>query len=190
MNPTYTASAPNPYLQAGPPIHTSPGLAFVLGFIPGVGAIYNAQYLKGLVHAIIFGLLISMLDSIHNEAGAPFLGIILMVFVFYMPFEAYHTAKKRVAGIPVEEFSSLMGPNNRIATRTPIGPIFLILIGVLFLLNTLGWLYFRDLARFWPVLLILAGAFMLYNRLREPGGLTGRGAVPPPMANEYGETRQ
>jgi hypothetical protein len=164
-------------------------LAFVLGFIPGVGAIYNAQYLKGLVHAIIFGLLISMLDSVHNEGGGPFLGMILTVFIFYMPFEAYHTAKKRLAGIPVEEFSSLMGPN-RISTRTPIGPIFLILIGVLFLLNTLGWLYFRDLARFWPVLLILAGAFMLYNRLREPGGLTGGNAVPPPMANEYGDPRQ
>src|SRR4051812_25468002 len=28
----------------------SPGLAFLLGMIPGVGAIYNAQYAKGLIH--------------------------------------------------------------------------------------------------------------------------------------------
>ena len=26
----------------------SPGLAFLLGFIPGVGAIYNGQYVKGI----------------------------------------------------------------------------------------------------------------------------------------------
>ena len=32
----------------------SPGLAFFLGMIPGVGAIYNGQYAKGLVHAIIW----------------------------------------------------------------------------------------------------------------------------------------
>jgi len=31
----------------------SPGLALFLGLIPGVGAIYNGQYAKGMVHAII-----------------------------------------------------------------------------------------------------------------------------------------
>src|SRR5579872_6720269 len=31
----------------------SPGLAFFLGCIPGVGAIYNGQYAKGVVHAVI-----------------------------------------------------------------------------------------------------------------------------------------
>src|SRR3712207_3585739 len=47
---------PNPYaVPSGP----SPGLAFILGLIPGVGAVYNGQYAKGLIHAIIFGLLIS-----------------------------------------------------------------------------------------------------------------------------------
>src|SRR5436305_7896591 len=43
--------APNPYTQASQPvdpaaISTSPGLAFLLGWIPGVGAIYNGQYIK------------------------------------------------------------------------------------------------------------------------------------------------
>ena len=41
----------------------SPGLACLLGFIPGVGAIYNGQYAKGLVHAIVFGLLVSITGS-------------------------------------------------------------------------------------------------------------------------------
>src|SRR5579862_3361943 len=61
--------APNAAAQAGPysqPAYTppavadpssSPGLALFLGFIPGVGAIYNGQYAKGLIHAIIFGML-------------------------------------------------------------------------------------------------------------------------------------
>src|ERR1019366_7316784 len=35
----------------------SPGLALFLGMIPGVGAIYNGQYAKGMVHAIIWGVL-------------------------------------------------------------------------------------------------------------------------------------
>ena len=32
-------------------------IALFLGFIPGVGAIYNGQYAKGLVHAVVFGLI-------------------------------------------------------------------------------------------------------------------------------------
>jgi hypothetical protein len=187
------ASFQNPYAQpvgaplppvAPPlPVSTSPGLAFALGFIPGVGAIYNGQYLKGLVHAVIFGLLVSLLNATDGSTGQPLIGIILCAFIFYMPFEAFHTAKRRQLGQPVEEFSSLIA-QNRVASRAPIGPIFLIGIGVLFLLDTLHLVEFRELARFWPVLLILAGAFMLYNRV---------GGVAPavdPLANEYVEPRQ
>lgn len=162
----------NPYTQpltaAVPPVvpaNVSPALAFLLGFIPGVGAIYNGQYLKGLVHAIIFGFLISILNPDGRPpGGAPMIAIILTAFIFYMPFEAYHTAKRRLLGQPVEEFSSIIA-SQRFRTRTPVGPVLLILLGVLFLLDTLHLIEFQELARFWPVLLIVAGAFMLYNRI-------------------------
>jgi hypothetical protein len=93
----------------------------------------------------------------------------MMCFAFYcyMPFEAYHTAKKRQAGVAVDEWSSLLA-QHRYTSRAPLGPILLILLGVLFLLDTLRVIEFRDLARFWPVLLILVGAFMLYNRVTGP----------------------
>ena len=48
-----------------------PVLPSCSGMIPGVGAIYNGQYLKGLVHAVIFGLLISFANAAENGAGAP-----------------------------------------------------------------------------------------------------------------------
>src|SRR2546430_12949330 len=57
----------SPYTSAPPPPlsnpDVSPGLAFGLGMIPGVGAIYNGQYAKGLVHVIIIGLMISILAN-------------------------------------------------------------------------------------------------------------------------------
>jgi hypothetical protein len=162
------APAANPYQQTIPqpaaPVHTSPGLAFLLGMIPGVGAIYNGQYLKGLVHAVIFGLLVSLANSAENGPGEPLLVMVTLGFYAYMAFEAFHTAKKRQAGLPVEEFSSLIAPNRHLS-RAPVGPVLLILLGVLFLLDTLRVIEFRDLARFWPVLLIVAGIVMLYNRL-------------------------
>ena len=39
---------------------TNPGLAAVLGLIPGLGAVYNGQYVKALIHVLIFGGLIAM----------------------------------------------------------------------------------------------------------------------------------
>ena len=41
----------------------NPGLAALLGFIPGVGAMYNGQYAKGIVHLIIFAVLVSLADE-------------------------------------------------------------------------------------------------------------------------------
>jgi hypothetical protein len=158
-----------------PRVQTSPALAFILGWIPGVGAIYNAQYIKGLVHAIIFGLLISLLNSTNNTAGQPLLAMLMVGFIFYMPFEAYHTARKRQRGIPVEEWSSFASPR-AYSRRAPVGPILLIFIGVLFLLDSLHLVEFRDIGRFWPVLLIIWGAFMLYMRLSGP-------PLPPPEAD-------
>ncbi len=144
---------------------TSPGLAFVLGLIPGVGAIYNGQYAKGLIHVVIFGLIISIL-----EAGAgglePLFGMLLATWVFYMAFEAYHTAKRRQAGLPVDEFSSLIPLKE--GAGSVAGPLVLIGLGIFFLLLTLDVIDLYQVVRFWPVLLIVLGVWMLVSR-RQPG---------------------
>jgi TM2 domain-containing membrane protein YozV len=157
----------NPYASGAVPpppagFRTSPVLAFILGWIPGVGAIYNGQYIKGLLHAVIFGMLVSLVD---HSGGGPFFGIMLAAFIFYMAFEAYHTAKKRQLGMPITEWSSLAISTPRISSRTPVGPMVLIAVGVLFLLDTLHLIEFREVGRFWPIILIIAGASMLYSRV-------------------------
>jgi TM2 domain-containing membrane protein YozV len=148
----YTGGAPPPL----PNHDVSPGLAFLLGLIPGVGAVYNGQYGKGLVHVVIVGLLISV-------GLEPLLGLLLAAFWAYMAFEAFHTAKRRRLGQPVDEFSSVLpvhgGPN------VPAAPVLLIALGVLFLLSNLGFLEIRRVLRYWPVLLIALGVYMLYVRL-------------------------
>ena len=153
----WTSVAPSP--QA---VDTSPGLAFVLGFIPGVGAIYNSQYAKGLIHVVIFGLIINILAN--GAAGfEPLFGLLLSAFIFYMAFEAYHTASKRQRGDPVDEFSSLIPLANHSAS-SKLAPIILIAVGVLFLLITLDVIRMYQLTRFWPVILIALGVYMLYAR--------------------------
>ena len=88
--------------------HVSPGLAFVLGFIPGVGAVYNGQYAKGLMHVVIFGSIISILSTGAARGFEPLFGLMIPTFVFLHGFEAYHTAKKRRDGEAVDEFSGLV----------------------------------------------------------------------------------
>ena len=180
----------NPYAgSAVPPPHmsfrTSPALAFILGWIPGVGAIYNGQYIKGLVHAITFGLLTTLIDSNHNNSSGPFFGITLATFMFYMAFEAYHTAKKRQMGMPITEWSSLAVLTPRVSSRTPVGPMILIVVGVLFLLDTLHLIEFREVGRFWPVILIIVGAFKLYSNV---SGLSGASTPPASSGNFVEDT--
>ncbi len=80
----YSSAYPAPFVTSGP----SPGLAFLLGLIPGVGAIYNGQYAKGLIHVVILGLLISIMGS--NAAGdlGPLFGMLIALWFPYMAFEA------------------------------------------------------------------------------------------------------
>jgi len=172
------ASAPaSPYAAASTVANpgVSPGLAFLLGLIPGVGAIYNGQYAKGLVHVLILGLVISINSS--NAAGGlePLFGMLTAVFWFYMAFEAYHTARKRMMGEPVDEFSSLIQLKGGKEGELPVVPVVLIGLGVLFLLNNLELLRLRVVLRYWPVLLIAAGGWMLYSRIKGDGGT---GAAP------------
>jgi hypothetical protein len=169
---------PSPYvspysMSTPPPIphpEISPGLAFGLGLIPGVGAIYNGQYGKGLIHVVIVGLMISMFDTGAMRHLEPLLGLMLAGFWAYMAFEAYHTAKKRQAGEAVDEFSSLV-PLRGPAAKFPIVPVLFIAFGGLFLLNNLDLLDMDRVMRYWPVLLIALGGYMLAVRF---GGANGK----------------
>jgi len=171
----YTAPAPPPAAAPIPDSGASPGLAFLLGLIPGVGAIYNGQYVKGLIHVVILGILISIVSS--NEASGglePLFGMMIAVWVFYMAFEAYHTAKKRQLGQPVDEFSSIV-PRHGEPSRFPLAPVILIAVGLLFLLNNLDIIRFGQIIRYWPIALIGLGVYMLYERIsaseRRPTGV-------------------
>ena len=155
------APPPTPIPDAG----ASPGLAFLLGLIPGVGAIYNGQYVKGLIHVVVLGILIGIVSSGETADNLqPLFGMMIAVWVFYMAFEAYHTAKKRQLGQPVDEFSSIV-PRRGEPSKFPLAPVVLIAAGLLFLLNNLDIIRFGQLLRYWPIALIALGVYLLYERL-------------------------
>jgi TM2 domain-containing membrane protein YozV len=75
----------------------NPAVAAVLGVIPGVGAMYNGQFFKGLIHVVIFAVLI----SITTHYGI--FGIFIAAWIVYQSFEAYHTARALRDGLPVPD---------------------------------------------------------------------------------------
>jgi hypothetical protein len=147
----------------------SPEAAFLLGLIPGVGAIYNAEYIKAAVHLLVFGTMITLANASYGPADALW-GLLAFGFYVYMPFEAYYTAKKRKLakeGInlitPFDNFSEQYGDMEL------WGGIALVALGSIFLLHTFNIISLERLARLWPALLIVAGLaiirrFMKGNR--------------------------
>src|ERR1700683_915927 len=150
-------------LQANVPPQTgpNPGLAATLGFIPGLGAVYNGQYIKALIHVLIFGGLIALLSSDLPGGYDAFFGIALGCFYFYMPIEAYRTAKaRRLRSEEPVDFASADGSK-------PMGAIILIAIGALLLMKNFGLLDREWFSKTWPVGLIILGAWLVWERTQK-----------------------
>jgi TM2 domain-containing membrane protein YozV len=111
---------PKPFSTSEP----SPAVAALLGFIPGVGAMYNGQFAKGLVHLAIFAVLISLSDNVNGIFGLFSAG-----WIFYMAFEAYHTAVARRDGLPLpnafgfNDIGERMGFGKSWGTVNPVRPV-------------------------------------------------------------------
>jgi hypothetical protein len=177
----------------------SPGLAAVLGFIPGVGAMYNGQFMKGFIHVMAFVCLIWM-----STRFGPIMIPVFFAYFFYLVFDAYKTAHAIELGEPVPDpfgFERMFGPtihpgsraaamaasgvqvppgapiasnsagfvaaaprpDARYRSSVPTGAVVLIVLGLLFLLHTVGlWEFGVD--RFWPIILIAFGAWLFAKR--------------------------
>jgi hypothetical protein len=144
----------------------SPALAGILGFIPGVGAVYNGQFAKGILHVVIFGLLVSIVAADGTGDLRPMFVFLVILMGIYMPIEAYRTARAIERGEPVEEFSGILSAFGS-KKPSPAGGVALIALGVVFLFNTLGYWRLGDLVQYWPILLIALGIFMLYRSVSE-----------------------
>ncbi|MBA0083912.1 MAG: B-box zinc finger protein [Acidobacteria bacterium Pan2503] len=160
------AALPGPLVPppgALPPVPSrptsSPGVAFVLGLFPGLGAVYNGEYNKALIHIVVFIAMIFGLNTDIGDAAETVLSLLVAGFILYMAFDAMRVAKARNLGeTPVDPLESW-------SKNRPVGPIILIALGVLFLLNNFNWFPFWRIQRLWPLVLIGVGILMFRNRL-------------------------
>jgi hypothetical protein len=154
------AASPVPTAYPRPADQSNPTVAFILAFVfPGLGAIYNRQYNKGLVYIAIFVSAIFGFMSDLDDGFKAIIGILLAGFFFYTAFEAMQTAQARNRGeVPPDPLESW-------SKERPIGPIILIGLGLLFLLDNFRVFEFVHIGRFWPLILIAAGLYMFRNKI-------------------------
>ena len=156
--PQPPAATVPPTVSAG--IGPNPVLAFFLGFLPGLGAFYNEQYGKGIIHLALFLFLFIMgVDGAVSGGAEAALWICISALWIYMPVDAYRTAKARLAGQRLDD------PLESFSKGKPVGPFLIIGIGVLLLLHNFDWFPWWRIQQFWPVLLIVVGLLMFRNRL-------------------------
>lgn len=164
----------------------NPVLAGILGFLfPGVGAMYNGQFVKGLIQIAIFVLLIKLADATDGLFGIAIAG-----WVFYMAFDAYQTAKARQLGLPAPDY---LGFNRMFGLRddgtvgstvpagepaaampadmapvsdrgVPMGAYWLMGLGVFFLLTTTDLFHFHWNRYLWTFLVMGVGVYLFLGK--------------------------
>jgi hypothetical protein len=85
------------------PFGPSPVLAGMLGVIPGVGAMFNGQFIKGLIHAGVFALLVAMETMDIPDGLHALLGIGIGFWVIYQIIDAAKTARAKLYGLPAPD---------------------------------------------------------------------------------------
>ena len=133
----------------------SPGFAGVLGMFPfGVGALYNGQYTKALLHLVIFSGLVHMQG---RGGGQPFIGLVLAGFIVYQFFDNIQSAK----AINAAAAGQAVAVDQTLPEIPPQGSIFwgvvLIALGGLLILANFEIINYDTLFDFWPVAVIVLG---------------------------------
>ena len=153
--PGFVPQIPAVQKQSGAPV-----VAFLLGFVPGLGAVYNGEYNKAIIHIVVFGAFILGVSSDLGDSLHSLMIFAVVISPFYMAIDAMRSAKAKATGQPLAD------PIENWSGQRPLGPMILIGIGLLFLLGNFGVFdYFRVRQIFVPLLLIGIGFFMLKNRM-------------------------
>jgi len=134
----------------------APKRAALCAAIPGMGAVYNSDYLKGVTYFAVFAALVMMADRVHDVFGFG-----AFVFIIFTMFEAYRTAEARAR----QQLATGMKPETPAQDKSVMSwGIFLIALGFVFLLQNIIPFYFLN--RLWPVVFIFLGAYLVYYYLR------------------------
>lgn len=141
----------------------SPRFAALFALLPGMGAVFNRQNIKGIVHFVtIVGLFqltrLRVLPGLFSLAG--------MGFYIYSIIDAYRTsqliARGEDAAVDEARFK------RSLIKRAPLIGIMLMITGLLLVVQIARPFPFITFARLLPVALILLGGYLLTRYFKRP----------------------
>ena len=140
---------------------SSPFVATLLSFVPGLGAAYNGQTSKAIVHFAIFASFFQM--AVMTD-GVHFFVLGVLGTWLFAAVDACRTAQLLRAGLTPEAEEDVIA--RRLYGNPFAWGVTLIVIGSIFLLHTLVGvqLPIRELL---PVALVALGAYMLFDYIRR-----------------------
>lgn len=152
-----------PLLSAAPMMRrkVSPAVALLLSFVPGLGAAYNGQTSKALVHFTIFASFFQMATV---TDGTVFFVLGIFGTWFFAAVDAYRTAQLIRAGLAPDVEGDAIA--RRLYGNPLAWAILLIVLGTIFLLHTIFNIRL-PVRQFLPVALVVLGAYMLFDYLRS-----------------------
>ena len=145
----------------------SPGFAGVLGMFPfGVGALYNGQRFKALLYLVVFA---GLIDALGRGGSGAFLGLLLAGFIFFQFFDNIQSARAINAGAAGQTpaASDAMELPEAVSSGSIFWGIFLIALGILLILINFEVIFYEDIVRFWPIVVIVIGLKLVIDSVAK-----------------------
>jgi hypothetical protein len=133
-----------------PPSHL-PSRAALFAIIPGIGAVYNREYVKAVVHLSVFAGLVIIAESV------AIFSLLAFSFYVYTIIDSYRSAELISRRVPGEKEKEEEEEIN-----LPFWGGTILLMGILFLLDNL-----RSAFQFWPLLLVALGGYLIWKYLQN-----------------------
>src|SRR5918992_2467430 len=140
---------------------SSPFIATLLSFVPGLGAAYNGQTSKAIVHFAIFASFFQM--AVLTQGLHFFILGVLGTWLF-AAVDACRTAQLMRAGLAPDAEEDVIA--RRLYGNPFAWGVTLLILGTIFLLHTVFSIQL-PVKQFLPVLLVVLGAYMLVDFLRR-----------------------
>jgi hypothetical protein len=141
--------------------NSSPFVATLLSFVPGLGAAYNGQTAKAIVHFAIFA---SFFQMAVLTQGVHFFVLGVLGTWLFAAVDACRTAQLIRAGLTPETEEDVIA--RRLYGNPLAWGVTLVVIGTLFLLHTLLNVQL-PVRRLLPVALVALGIYMLFDYVRR-----------------------
>ena len=141
----------------------SPLVATLLSFVPGLGAAYNGQTSKAIVHFAIFASFFQLAIETENiELGLPLYVMGFFGMWLFSAVDAYRTAQLLRAGLAPGTEQDVIA--RRLYGSPLAWSLTLVVLGAIFLIHSIIGIRL-PIRQVLPVLLIMLGAYMLGDYL-------------------------